>query len=166
MIDSLIRDLQILRKADFIIAKIWLGVLLRRLGLIAFAGLIGIFGLGMANIAGYYVFEASLGAVRAAAIVALGDLSIAGIMLLVASRSRPGSELDLAFEVRKMAVNAIQADARDVTLTLTTLGKEVSNVKANITQFMQNPLELAAKELLVPAVLSILRGLRTNKERA
>jgi hypothetical protein len=39
MIDHLVRDLQVLRKADVLIAKIWMNVLLRRSGLIAFAAL-------------------------------------------------------------------------------------------------------------------------------
>lgn len=44
MIDHFLRDLQVLRKADFVIAKIWLNVLLRRFGLVAFAALIATFG--------------------------------------------------------------------------------------------------------------------------
>jgi hypothetical protein len=63
MIDHLLGDLQALRKADVLIGKIWLNVLVRRLGLFAFAGLIGVFGLGMANIAGYKALQQSIGAV-------------------------------------------------------------------------------------------------------
>ncbi len=60
MIDNLIRDLQVLRKADFLIGRIWLNVMLRRFGLFAFAGLIAMFGLGMANVAGFYALHASV----------------------------------------------------------------------------------------------------------
>jgi len=72
-----------------------------------------------------------------AAAIALIDLLIAAVVLLVASKSHPGPELDLAFEVRKMAVESIQADTRDLKLMLEALGQEVKNV---------------------PAALSILRG--------
>jgi hypothetical protein len=166
MIDHFVRDLQVLRKADFLIARIWLNVLLRRSGLIAFAGLIAVFGLGMANVAGFYALLASVGAVWAAAIVSLIDLVIAGIVLLVASKSGPGPELDLAFEVRKMAIESVQADARDLKLTFDALGQEVRDVKANITQLVQNPLDVAAQKLLIPAALSILKGMRSKKEHA
>lgn len=54
MIDNLVRDLQVLWKADALIGKIWLNVMARRFGLFAFAGLIAVFGLGMANVAGFY----------------------------------------------------------------------------------------------------------------
>jgi hypothetical protein len=163
MIDDLLRDLQVLRKADFLIGRIWLNVLLRRFGLFAFAGLIAVFGLGMANVAGFYALQKPVGAVWAAAIVAMVDAVIAAIVLLVASKSHPGPELDLAFEVRKMAVESIQTDARDFKLALDALGHDVKHVKANITQLVHSPFDAAAQKLLIPAALSILSGIRSKK---
>ncbi len=58
MIDSLARDLQVLVKADSLIGKIWLNVMARRFGLFALAGLVAVFGLGMANLAGFFVLGA------------------------------------------------------------------------------------------------------------
>jgi len=72
---------------------------------------------------------------------------------LVASKSHPGPELDLAFEVRKIAVESIQAGTRDLKPTLDALGQEVKNVQANITQLVHNPLDVAAQKLLIPAAL-------------
>lgn len=57
MIDHLVSDLPTLRKADVLIGKIGLSVLVRRLGLFAFAALTGVFGLGMANIADYNALQ-------------------------------------------------------------------------------------------------------------
>jgi len=165
MIDHLLRDLQTLRKADLLIAKIWLDVLVRRFGLFAFSGLIAVFGLGMANLAGYLALQLSVGAAWAALIVAAVDLVIAAIVVLIAGKSRPGPELDLAFEVRKMAVESIQTDARDLKVMLEALGHEVKGVKANITQLLHNPLDVAAQKLLIPAALSILRGMRSKKQQ-
>jgi hypothetical protein len=166
MIDHLLRDLQVLRKADILIGKIWLNVLARRLGLFAFAGLIGVFGLGMANVAAYYALQNSLGVIWAATLVAIADFAIALIVLLVGSRTRPGPEIDVAFEVRRTALESIQEDARDLKLAIDTLGQEIKNVKQNITAVVQNPLDIAAEKLLVPAALSLLRGLRSKKEHA
>jgi len=120
----------------------------------------------MANVAAFYAFQAPLGAVWAAAVVAAVDLLIAAIVLVVGSNSRPGPEIDVAFEVRKMAVEALQADARDLKLTIEGIGQEVKGVKANITQLVQNPLDVAAQKLLIPAALSIIRGMRSKKEHA
>ena len=166
MIDNLVRDLQVLRKADFLIGKIWLGVFARRFGLFAFAGLIAVFGLGMANVAGFYALQVSAGPIWGAAIVAIVDLVIAAIVLLLAANARPGPEIELAFDVRKMAIDAIQADARDLKLTVDALGQEIRDVRANIVGFAHNPLDVATQKLLIPAALSILKGFRSKKERA
>jgi hypothetical protein len=166
MIDHLLRDLQVLRKADILIGKIWLNVLARRLGLFAFAGLIGLFGLGMANVAGYNALQSSIGIVWAAAVVATADFAIAAIMLLLASNSRPGPEIDVALEVRKAALESINEDTRDLKLTIEAMGQEIRSVKQNVTALVHNPLDVATEKLLVPAVLSIVRGMRAKKEHA
>ena len=85
----------------------------RRFGLFAFAGLIAIFGLGMTNVAGFYALQSSMGPVWAAVLIAIGDFVLAVIVMLMGRSSQPGPEIDLAFDVRKMAIEAIQADARD-----------------------------------------------------
>jgi hypothetical protein len=46
------------------------------------------------------------------------------------------------------------------------LGQEMRNVKETVSGFVHNPLDVAAEKLFVPAVLSILRGLRSKKEHA
>lgn len=166
MIDHLLRDFQVLRKADMLIGKIWLNVLARRLGLSVLAALIGVFGLGMANLAGYNALQSPLGAVWAASVVALVDFAIAAIVLLIAVRSRPGPEIELAFEVRKTALESIHEDARDLRLTIEAMGQEIRNVKQSVTALVHNPLDVAAEKLLVPAALSMLRGLRSKKEHS
>ncbi len=162
MIDNLVRDLQVLRKADFLIGKIWLGVFARRFGLYAFAGLIAVFGLGMANVAAFYALQGSVGPISGAAFVAVGDLVIAAIVLLLAVNARPGPEIELAFDVRKMAIDSIQTDARDLKLTVDAIGQEIREVKANIVGFAQNPLDVATQKLLIPAALSIIKGMRSK----
>ena len=135
-------------------------------GLFAFAGLIAVFGLGMANVADFYALQVSAGPVWGATIVAIVDLVIAAIVLLVAANARPGPEIELAFDVRKMAIDALQGDARDLKLTVDALGQEIREVKANIVGFAHNPLDVAAQKLLVPAALSIIKGMRSKKAQS
>jgi hypothetical protein len=98
--------------------------------------------------------------------VAIADFAIAAIMLLLASRSRPGPEIDIALEVRSTALESIHEDTRDLKLTIDAMGQEIRSVTQNVTALVHNPLDLAAEKLLVPAVLSILKGIRTKKEHA
>jgi hypothetical protein len=166
MIDNLVRDFQILSKADSLIGKIWLGVIIRRLSLFASAGLIAAFGLGMANIAGFYALQAPAGPVGASAIIALVDFVLAAIAVLVARNAGPGPEIELAFDVRKMAVDSIQADARDLKATIDALGQEVRDAKETILRFAHSPLDTAAEKLIIPAAISIVRGLRSKADHA
>jgi hypothetical protein len=166
MIDHLICDLQVLRKADLLIGKIWLGVFARRLGLSILAGLIAVFGLGMANLAAYNALQPPIGVIWSAIAVAIADLLIAALVLLLANNSRPGPEIDMAFEMRRIAVDAMQEDARHLKLSLDTMVGEMRAVKENFAAVVHHPLDAAAEKLLVPAVLSILKGLRSKKEHA
>lgn len=163
MIDDLVRDLQLLRKADSLIGKIWVSVIARRFGLLAFAALISAFGLAMANVAALYALQGSIGSVWAAAIVAVADLAIAALVMLLAGRCEPGPELQLALDVRRMAIEAIQTDASDLKSTIDTLGREIRDAKQTLAGFVHNPLDVAAQKLLIPAAISIVRGLRSKR---
>ena len=166
MVDHLLRDLQALRKADLLIGKIWLGVFARRLGLVMFAALIAVFGLGMGNLAAYNGLQQSIGVIWAAAVVAVADLAIAAVVFFVAGKARPGPEIDMAFEMRRIALEAVQDNARDLKLTVEAIAQQVKSARENVAAVVHNPLDVAAEKLLVPAILSILKGLRSKKEHS
>ena len=163
MFEDLIQDLHLLRKADSLIARIWLQVIARRFGLIVFAGLVAVFGLGMANVAGFYALQAAVGPVWAAAIVAMVDFVLAAIVVVVARNSKPGPEIDLAFDIRQMAIESIQADAGNLKASVDALGQEIRDIKDSVASFVHNPLDAAAQKVLIPAAVSIIRGLRSKK---
>ncbi len=166
MMDDLMRDLQVLWKADSLIGRIWLNVLARRLALSVFAALIAVFGLGMANIAGFYGLQPAYGFVWSAAIVAVIDFVLAALVVWLASRAQPGTELELALEVRKMAMASLLSDTADVRLAVDSIRQDIQQTRDSIAGFVQNPLNAAAERLLVPAALSLLKGLRSKKGQA
>lgn len=164
MIDDLIRDLQVLWKADSLIGRIWLNVMARRLALFVFAALIAVFGLGMANVAAFYALQASFGPVWAAVIVAVADLVLAALVLTFASKVQPGREIELALEVRKMAIASLQTDSAEIKLAVDSIRRDIQQTKESIAGFVHDPLNAAAERLLVPAAMSLVRGLRAKKD--
>jgi hypothetical protein len=46
------------------------------------------------------------------------------------------------------------------------VGQDVKHLKANLMQLVHNPLDAAAGKLLVPAALSLVKGLRSRKEHS
>lgn len=165
MIDKFVHDFRLLQKADSVIGRFWLQNMTRRVGFVAFAGLIAVFGLGMTNVAGFYALQASLGPVWAASLIALGDFVIAAIVMLIGRNSEPGPELDLALDVHKMAIEAIQEDARELKASFDGLGQQIRQTRDSIAGIVQNPLDAATHKLLIPAAISIIRGLRAKKEQ-
>ncbi len=166
MFDEFISHLQVLSKADSLIARVWLAVLARRFALFAFAGLIAVFGLAMADVAGFFALQSVVSQVWAATIVALADFAIAVVMALVALASKPGPELDLALEVRGMALKSLQADARDIEAGVKAYGQQLRDAKDRIAGFVSSPLDTAAQKLLLPAVIAIVKGLRARHGKA
>ena len=166
MIDDFVQDLHQLQKADALIGKIWLKNLACQFGLFVFAGLIAVFGLGMTNVAGLYAMQESLGSVWAAVVVAIADFVLAAIVILVARNSQPGPEIEQALDARKTAIEAIQAGARDLKVTIDAFGQDIRDVKDTIAGFVQNPLDAAVQNLLIPAATSIIKGLSSKKDQA
>lgn len=163
MFDNLVHDLQMLAKADGIIGRIRLQLLVRQSGLFAFAGLIAVFGLGMANVAGFYALEPLWGPVWAAAAVSFGDFLIAAVVILAARRAKPGPEIDLALELRQNAVDALRNDAAEIRTAMDSLSAEVRQTRDSVLAFAHNPLGAAADKLLAPAVIAVIRALQARK---
>lgn len=160
MMDNVIRNLQVLWRADTIIADIHLRMLLTKSGLRAFAALIAAFGLLMLNVTAFFALEQYWGRVWAAAAVSGADLLVALILVLIAARARPGRELDLALEVRRSALDALEAEARVVQQELSGMRDEIGKIRTTVTQFINNPLDAALSSLVVPLAGALVRTLR------
>src|SRR5262249_9435506 len=118
-------------------------------GFFAFAGLIAVFGLAVTDFAVFFWLQPTVGPASATAIVALADFGVAGLVLITAINAKPAAELELAFELRRMAVASLQVDAR--------------GAKSLVDGFVHNPLDVAAQTLLVPTITSLLNLHRSKK---
>jgi hypothetical protein len=164
MLDNVIRNLHVLWRADSIIADIHLRLLLKRSGLRAFAALIAAFGLLMLNVTGFFAFQQYWGPVWAAAAVSALDLVVALILGLIAARARPGRELELAQEVRRSALDALEAEGRVVQQELSGIRDEIGKIRSTVTQFVNHPLDAALSGLVVPLTGALVRSLRKSSK--
>lgn len=110
--DRFINNLRVLWRADSAIADIRLRHALARSGLNAVAALIAVFGLLMLELAAYFALAEVWGLIASAAALGLINFAVAGVLFLIASRQKPGRELELANEIHNSAMQALQADAR------------------------------------------------------
>jgi hypothetical protein len=146
--------------------RLWLAAATRRLGLLAFAGLTAIFGLGMTNVAGFYALLASAGPVWAPAIVAAVDFALA-VMVVLATRSmKPDPEIERAFDALRMALESIRADVSDLKGSTDAFVQDIRDAKDSIVEFGHDPLDSAVQKPLIPDATSIINGLRAKDEAA
>ncbi|WP_454915543.1 phage holin family protein [Xanthobacter sediminis] len=144
-LDTLVRNVRVLLRADLIIAEIHLRRAATKSGLYAVAGVAGGFGLVMLGIAGFLALETLYGPILAALITGACALVLAALLALIGAQVKPGRELHLANEVHAAALAAVNND-------LQAAGAGVSRFAA----FVRNPLDSA-----LPAMaLTLLKGFR------
>jgi hypothetical protein len=160
MIDSGMRNLQILWRADAIIAEIKLRQLLRRsrLGFVAFVFVM--FALAMLDATLFLAFETVWKPVWAAAAVCAFDLALGSLTALLALGVKPGRELELALETRAAAWEAIQRDADAVQRKMTDLHDEVRTIGRSIVRSANDPLYTVLPQLIVPLAGVLMKTLR------
>ena len=151
-INAAMRHLRALWRAEMVIAELKLGILVKKSGMLAFAGLIGVFGLAMLNVAAYLALAPIWGEVLGMVAVGIGDFVIAAILVVLAGRSSKEPEIALASELRDQAVEALELDARIAV--------------DEVTGFVRRPVQVAgsASAALISLVTAILRARRRSRD--
>lgn len=164
MIEGLTRNLRVLWRAETIVNEIRLQRLATRTVTSLAAALIAVFGLGMLNLAGYLALAPVVGPVWGAVLTAVADFALAGLLLLLGSRAGSDREMALALEVRGMALDALEADARDLQSQALALRDQLVGLRSGMASFVRHPLDGALPGLLVPLAGIVLKSLRRKRE--
>jgi hypothetical protein len=153
--DSIVANLRTLLRANSAIADIHARLLLTRSGLTGFAALIGAFGLLMLGLAGFFALESVWGRIWAAAAVGGVNCLVALALIFMASRLKPGRELELAREVHKSALEALIAEGRSIETEIT-----------SFKQAFRHPLDSVLPGLIVPLATVLIKALQKRAEKA
>ena len=149
--DRLINNLRVLWRTERAIAEIKLRHVLARSALHIAAAVLALVGLLMFEVAAFYALSDIWNTIGAALALGLLNIVLAGILVLVADRKTPGRELELANEVHRNTMDALQADAR---LLQADLGA--------ITQALRHPFDGAAA-LIVPLATMLMNSIKKPK---
>ncbi len=151
-IQSLVKNARLYLRAEAVVAEIRLRLYLRKSALAAFAVAVAVLGLVLINLALYHMLEIAWGPIWTPLALGLANLALAIIVVLVASAARPGPELEMAEDLRKVAAAAVEADLQG--------GFSAQGLAAT---FGGSSIESSALQLLVPALASIIGALRRKK---
>ena len=145
------RNISIVLRTERMIARRHMAVIRNQTGLYAFAGLVSLIGLVMLNVAAFYALITVMVAQFAALIVALGNLVLAGALVLIAGRLSPGKELEPVTELRDLAIAELEAEAELAVA-------EARELSANVRRIARDPLGTALPALLGPLISALLSG--------
>jgi hypothetical protein len=150
--DRLINNLRVLWRTERAIADIKLRHALARSGLNVAAAVLALIGLLMFEVAAFYALRDYWSTIVAALILGVVNLLLAGILLLIADRKKPGRELDLANEIHKNTMDALQADARLLQADVASFG-----------QALKHPVD-SVLPLIVPLATIVINALKKKTE--
>ncbi|MET0866999.1 MAG: phage holin family protein [Pseudorhodoplanes sp.] len=150
--DRLINNLRVLWRTERAIADIKLRHALARSGLNVAAAVLALVGFLMFEVAAFYALRDLWNTIIAALILGAANFIIAGILLLIANGKKPGRELDLANEINRNTMDALQADARLLQADVQAFG-----------QALKHPLDGAAA-LIVPLATMLMNAMKKKTE--
>ena len=155
--ETLVRNLKLLWKSNRMLVEIRLRLVAQKIVLFVLAGLGGLFALGMLNMAIFFAIQETLGSAIAALLVGLGNLLLAGILLLVVQRLDKGPEAKVVEEVREMALADIEAEAKAFQSELRLVRDEIADMRSGITSLVKNPMDVLTPRLLLPAAAALAK---------
>jgi len=148
-IQSLAKNTQLYLRAEILIAEIKLRLHFRKLALAVFAVAVALMGLALLNLSLFRALDTSWGPIWTPLILGLANFALAIIAILIAALAKPGPELAMAEDLRKLSATAVEADFQ---------GGQVLGGLIGGSSF-----EAGAARLLIPALATIIGTLRRRK---
>lgn len=153
--NRLSRNLTTIYRTERLITRRRLAVVQQQTVMMALAGIAALAGLVLLNIALFFALQTWMSSAWSAAILSLGNLVLAGLLVMAAKHTNVEDEIAPAVEVRDMAIADIEDELED----MATEAREVVQAVKNIGS---NPLS-SLPALLVPLLTAILKS-REHKE--
>ncbi len=117
----------------------------------------------MVNLAAYEYLSSLKGETVAALIVALANAISAVLVILVASRIKPGPEEEMVREIREMALTELSADVDDIKQSFAQIGSDIERIRSGFSS-VSGVLGSAQAGLgSLSPVLGLLTGMLKNK---
>lgn len=155
--EHLARSLKIAWRSERLLIENELRLTLQKMQLGALAGLVGILGLVMINMAAFYALVPHVGQPLAALCVGAVDLVLAVLLIVRVGSLKAPPEVELVKEVRTMAF----ADIED---ELSLAEAELTALKNEVHAFVRNPLDTLLPAAITPLLEAVIRGIAARKK--
>lgn len=147
------RNISIIYRAERLIAQRRLSILVRKTGMMSFAGVVAGIGIVMLNISAYLALSEVVSAALSALIIGAVNLATAGIVAFAASKINADQDIKGVSDVRDMAIDDLEAEIADA-------GAEIRGYAQSVQRLRTDTLGAALPALLIPLVKSIIKSFR------
>jgi len=154
-IPTIVRHARVYARTEVLIAEIRMRSYFRKLAIASFAVALAVLGAGLLNLAAYKALEQLWGPVWTPLVLGLTNVAVAAAALIIAAATRPGPELAMAEELRKVSAAAMEQELRDA-----------GSLTGLMSLLGGSSLEHGTARLLVPAITAIVGALRRRKTAA
>lgn len=148
---TITRHFHILWRTEALVAKTRMRLMSRSCVLYGFAAVVALFGLGMLNVAMFVALTPIWGSMRAALAAALGDFGLALAVIGIALIFKPRADLNAALELRRMAIEGLEAELNPIHEGI-----------ARLAGVVRDPADALFARLLVPIVTAFIRTSRKS----
>jgi hypothetical protein len=162
--DMLVKNLRILWRTERLLTEQRLRQIVRRFSLLTLAALVGLFAVAMLNVAGYLYLAPLVEPTGAALMVAAADAVVAALLALAGLPQKPGPEVRVLEEIRDMALNDLEIEARSVQNDLRHVRTEIEGMRQAVTSFARNPLDGLSPQVIAPVISMLTNLLRSKKD--
>jgi hypothetical protein len=150
-IKSLSEKTRLCIRSEAMIAEILVRSYARKFALSCFAALTILMGVVFLNIALFIYLQMLWGPVWTPLVIGLGNFALAGLAVGLASLMKPGPELQMALELRKLSATTLEEELQSMQFASGLLGSLGGAPNFSVTK------------LLLPAVISIVGAMRRRK---
>lgn len=147
------RNISIIMRAERMITRRRMAVLVNQAGLMAFAVLVAAIALVMLNVAAFYALSDSLSPQNAALLVSLANVVLAVSIIMVASRLSADEELVPVTEVRDLAIEDLEAEVQGVVT-------EARELTDNVRRIATDPVGSMIPSLIGPLLGLLVRSVK------
>lgn len=146
------QNIRIILRTERLIWKRQTAVAGRKAGLLGAAAVLGAVALVFLNLAAYFALSSRMDPALAALLLALGDILLAGLLLVLAKGQSADREVAAVSELRDMAIADLEAD-------LEAAGSEAREMLQNVRTMASDPFSRAGLSVLAPLLSLLVKNL-------
>ena len=152
-----VRSFKVFWRSERLLKQNEIRLTAQKIQLNALAGFVAVFGLVMLTLAVFFALVPYMGQALAALTVSGVDLALAGALLAYGRSLKPAPEVEMAREMRDMALSNIEDEVAQA-------GADFVALKNDVHKLIRNPVDVLLPHAIGPLVSAVTRGLGSMKK--